>query len=76
MQDDRTLSFSTVIAPVQAPIEKVDIADWLFHLPDAEYQRCAHSHLAAGTTTADDGRAMSINVRFRRSHIHPFPRIN
>jgi len=62
MVDDRTLSLSTVTAPIHAPIEKVDIADWLFHLTDAEYQRCAYAHLAAGTTTTDDGRAMSINV--------------
>jgi hypothetical protein len=40
----------------------VNIADWLLHLPDAEYQRCAHAHIAAGTTTSDDGRPMSINV--------------
>jgi hypothetical protein len=62
MSDDRTLSLSTVTATIDAPIEKVNIAAWLFHLPDAEYQRCAHAHIAAGTTTADDGRAMSINV--------------
>jgi len=38
-------------------------ADWLLHLPDAEYQRCAPpDHLAAGSTTTDDGRPMSINV--------------
>jgi hypothetical protein len=62
MSNDRTFSLSTVTASIHAPIEKVDIADWLFHLPDAEYQRCAHAHLAAGTTTTDDGRPMSINV--------------
>jgi putative intracellular protease/amidase len=62
MSNDRTLSLSTVAAIIHAPIEKVDIADWLFHLPDAEYQRCSHAHIAAGTTTTDDGRAMSINV--------------
>jgi hypothetical protein len=62
MTDDRTLSFSTVSAMINAPIEKVDICDWLFHLPDAEYQRCSHAHIAAGTTTTDDGRPMSINV--------------
>ena len=62
MTDDRTLSLSTVSATINAPIEKVDIADWLFHLPDAEYQRCSHAHIAAGTTTTDDGRPMSINV--------------
>jgi hypothetical protein len=62
MSNDRTLSLSTVTTTINAPIEKVNIADWLLHLPDAEYQRCAHAHIAAGTTTADDGRAMSINV--------------
>jgi hypothetical protein len=59
---DRTLSLSTVTAIINAPIEKVDIAEWLFHLPDAEYQRCSHAHIAAGTTTSDDGVPMSINV--------------
>jgi hypothetical protein len=62
MPDDRTLSLSSVSAPISLPIETIDIADWLFHLPDSEYQRCAHAHLAAGTTTTDDGRPMSINV--------------
>jgi hypothetical protein len=62
MSNDRTLSLSAVTATIHAPIEKINIAEWLFHLPDAEYQRCSHAHIAAGTTTADDGRGMSINV--------------
>ena len=62
MSNDRTLVHSTVTATIRAPIEKVDIADWLFNLADAEYQRCSPAHLAAGTTTTDDGRPMSINV--------------
>jgi putative intracellular protease/amidase len=62
MSDDRTLSLSTVTATIHAPIEKVNIADWLLHLPDAEYQRCAQAHIAAGSSMADDGRPMSINV--------------
>src|SRR5271170_5802055 len=62
MSNDRTLSLSTVTATTHAPIEKVNIADWLFHLPDAEYQRCSQSHIAAGVTTSDDGQPMSINV--------------
>src|ERR1700683_3694772 len=62
MSDDRTLSLSTVTATIHAPIEKVNIADWLLHLPDAEYQRCAQAHIAAGSSTADDRRPMSINV--------------
>jgi putative intracellular protease/amidase len=43
-------------------METVNIADWLLHLPDAEYQRCSEAHIAAGATTADDGQPMSINV--------------
>jgi putative intracellular protease/amidase len=62
MSDDRTLSLSTVIATIRAPIEKVNIANWLLNLPDAEYQRCAEAHIAAGGSTTDDGRPMSINV--------------
>ena len=50
-------------ATIHAPVERVNIADWLLHLPDAEYQRCAPpDHIAAGTTATDDGRPMSINV--------------
>jgi hypothetical protein len=60
---DRTLSHAVFTAPMDVPIEKVDIADWLFHLPSPEYQRCAPpDHIAAGATTTDDGRPMSINV--------------
>jgi len=59
---DNTLSLSTVTATIYAPIEKVNIADWVLHLPDAEYQRCSTAHIAAGSTTTDDGRTMSINV--------------
>jgi hypothetical protein len=62
MSNDHTLSLSTVTAIIQAPIEKVNISDWLLHLPDAEYQRCSHAHIAGASSTSDDGRPMSINV--------------
>ncbi|HZA06292.1 MAG TPA: hypothetical protein VE619_01195 [Nitrososphaeraceae archaeon] len=62
MNTDRTLSLSTVTHIINAPLEKIDIADWLFNLPDAEYQRCSPAHIAAGHTTSDDGCPMSINV--------------
>jgi hypothetical protein len=53
-------SFSHII---DAPIERVDIADWLLHLPSAEYQRCCPpAHIACGATTTDDGRPMSTDV--------------
>src|SRR5215469_7652513 len=60
---DMVLVESKKTATIHAPVERVDIADWLLHLPDAEYQRCAPpDHIAAGTTTTDDARPMSINV--------------
>jgi putative intracellular protease/amidase len=62
MSDDQTLSLSTVTATIPAPIENVNIADWLLHLPDVDYQRCSHAHIAGGSSTSDDGRPMSINV--------------
>src|SRR5277367_6957300 len=62
MSDDLTLSLSTATAVIHAPFEKINIAEWVLHLPDAEYQRCSSAHIAAGSTTNDDGRAMSINV--------------
>jgi hypothetical protein len=62
MASDRMLSNSTFTAIMQVHLEKVNIADWLLTLPDAEYQRCSHAHIAAGTSTTDDGRTMSINV--------------
>jgi hypothetical protein len=45
-------SKSTVAHIINAPLEKVDITDWLFNIPDAEYQRCSHVHIAAGHTIA------------------------
>jgi hypothetical protein len=62
MPEDNTLSLSTVAATINAPIEKISIADWVLHLPDAEYQRCSGAHIAAGASTSEDGRPMSINV--------------
>jgi hypothetical protein len=55
---DMVLVESEKTATTHAPVERVDIADWLLHLPDAEYQRCAPpDHIAARTTTTDDGPA-------------------
>jgi hypothetical protein len=60
---DMVLVRSEETATIHAPIDNINIADWLLNLPDAEYQRCAPpDHLAAGSTTTDDGRPMSINV--------------
>ncbi|UPK69838.1 hypothetical protein [Chitinophaga filiformis] len=59
---ENALSHSTVKAIINAPIEKVNIADWLFNLPDEEYQRCSTAHIAAGFTHTLAGEPMSINV--------------
>jgi hypothetical protein len=62
MAQDLSLSRSTVIAVMHVPLEKVDIADWLFNLPDAEYQRCSSAHIAAGVTVSDsDHRCRSMS---------------
>lgn len=60
---DRILSQSAYTAEMDVPIAQVDIGEWLFSLPEAEYLRCCPpDHIAAGVTTTDDGRPMSINV--------------
>ncbi len=60
---DTLLSQSAYSADIDVPFEQVDIAEWLFSLPEAEYLRCCPpDHIAAGNTTTDDGRRMSINV--------------
>ena len=59
---DNTLVDSSCSAVIHAPIEKVDIPDWCFSLPDSEYQACSPAHCAAGATTTSDGRRVSINV--------------
>lgn len=57
---DRILSHSSFSHIVDVPIERVDISDWLFNLPEAEYQRCCPpDHIAAGATSTDNGRRMS-----------------
>ena len=37
MISDRTLTILTVSHIINAPLENVDIPDWLFNFPDAEY---------------------------------------
>lgn len=60
---DKILSQSAYSHEIDIALEKVDIADWLFNLPEAEYQRCCPpDHIACGATFTDDGRRMSINV--------------
>jgi len=59
---ENALSHSVVTAIINAPLEKVNIADWLLNLPDAEYQRCSMQHIGAGISSTYDGEPVSINV--------------
>lgn len=61
--EDKILSQSAYSHELDVPVDQLDIADWLFTLPEAEYQRCCvPDHISCGITTTDDGRRMSINV--------------
>jgi len=60
--DDRELSDASFTASVDAPIQAIDIPNWCFFLPEDEYRACSPDHIAAGFTTALDGRRMSIHV--------------
>ncbi len=59
---DHEIVDSSFSAIINAPFEKIDIPKWCFTLPEDEYRRCSPAHIAAGFTTAPDGRRMSINV--------------
>ena len=49
---DMVLVESEKTATIHAPVERVDIADWLLHLPDAEYQLLAAAGRVAAPTDA------------------------
>lgn len=59
--DDQLLD-ATFTAMISAPLEKIDLAEWCFTLPEHEYQGCSPAHVTAGYTTSPDGKRMSINV--------------
>jgi len=60
--DERVIVDTSFSATIHAPLERIDLPEWCFTLPDDEYQGCSPAHFAAGSTTARDGRRMSINV--------------
>jgi hypothetical protein len=60
---DLLISETKATATIDVSVDAVDIAGWVLNISDAEYQRCAPGeHIAAGRTSTDDGRPMSINV--------------
>ncbi len=60
--DDTEIVGSSFTAVINAPLENVDIPTWCFTLTGKEYQGCSPAYIAAGFTTAPDGKRMSINV--------------
>ncbi|WP_164485690.1 hypothetical protein [Pseudomonas chlororaphis] len=58
----RVLANSTCSCAIQAPIERINLSEWLFTLSDEEYQACSAAHIAAGASRLPDGRRVSINV--------------
>jgi hypothetical protein len=60
---DKLLSSSAYSHVMNVPVAQVDIAAWLFALPEPEYQRCCPpDHITCASTTNDAGQQMSINV--------------
>ena len=43
-------------AVIDAPIDQVDLENWLFTLSDADYQAASRGHRAAGSFTEDGVR--------------------
>ena len=62
--DEDLINETGTSARINAPLEQIDVSAWCFSLPESEYQACSPAHVSAATTTAPDGRRMSINVEF------------
>ena len=59
IRTDMVLVKTEKTATIHTPLERVDIADWLLHLPDAEYQRCATpDHIAPTNYTITSDAAL------------------
>jgi hypothetical protein len=56
------LAESTATTLINAPVEAINLADWLFTLKDDEYQACSSAHIAGGASFSSKGKRMSINV--------------
>lgn len=56
------ISKSSATALIKAPIESINLSEWLFTLKSHEYQACSVGHIAAGSSVSAQGKRMSINV--------------
>jgi len=60
---DMQLSNAAWSCVINAPVERVDLASWLFKLSEDEYRRCCPpDHISCGTTLTDEGKPMVIKV--------------
>jgi hypothetical protein len=60
---DMQISDITCSCVINAPIENVDLATWLFKLSEGEYRRCCPpDHISCGTTLTDEGKPLVLNV--------------
>lgn len=58
------LADHTAKAIINAPLEQIDLTQWLFTLKHHEYRLCSKAHIAAGSSVAEDGKLLSVNVEF------------
>ena len=56
------LADATLDVTINAPVDSIDLTDWVFGITDAEYQACSVNHIAAAATRTADGKRMSINI--------------
>lgn len=59
---EEVIAKSTAEATINAPLQAIDLTEWVFTLTDAEYQACSVNHIAAAATVTPDGKRVSINV--------------
>ena len=51
-----------MVVAIAAPLEDIDLTEWLFTLRDDEYRACSRAHIASGVSKTPEGKRMSINV--------------
>ena len=56
------LAETTLAAVIHAPLDSIDLTDWVYGITDAEYQACPKDHIAAAASRTADGKRMSINI--------------
>lgn len=58
----RKLGEATATAIIHAPIETVNISDWMFTLTSEEYTACSKDHQSAAQGRLPSGKRFSVNV--------------